>query len=146
MPTIEVDQRPTFHASLSAESRSSRCRLPIGISATRALRPSSPAAMSAPSPSLIRKSSHGSAPSIGIGGVRLRAFSSLRRGSGGAGGGPGCNTTMFSSAEFRELLDSESYIHLDRLREAARHGVPFELRGHVWKYLIGVSKADKCTF
>eukprot|EP00741_Cyanophora_paradoxa_P022528 tig00021464_g21754.t1 len=45
--------------------------------------------------------------------------------------------------EFRELLGAEMYVEMDRLRTAARHGIPKEVRGEVWKYLLDVSKADR---
>ncbi|CAG8495291.1 5610_t:CDS:2, partial [Ambispora leptoticha] len=45
--------------------------------------------------------------------------------------------------EFKEILNTEVYVDLDRLRESARHGIPMEVRGEGWKYLLGVCPADK---
>nr|KAJ3419419.1 hypothetical protein HK105_006988 [Polyrhizophydium stewartii] len=41
--------------------------------------------------------------------------------------------------DFQEILSAESYVDVQKLRSAAQHGVPDE----VWKYLLGVSTADK---
>ena len=52
---------------------------------------------------------------------------------------------MASSAdEYRELLSSEMFVELDKLRDIAKHGVPEALRGDVWCYLLGVHHPDKC--
>ncbi|KAI8355103.1 rab-GTPase-TBC domain-containing protein [Choanephora cucurbitarum] len=45
--------------------------------------------------------------------------------------------------DFNEILQSEVYVDLERLRLLARHGIPNELRGEVWKYLLGVEQADR---
>ncbi|KAJ2123434.1 hypothetical protein IWW56_004955 [Coemansia sp. RSA 2131] len=45
--------------------------------------------------------------------------------------------------EFDELLESEVFIDVNKLRKCARHGIPEELRGEVWKYLLGVEKSDR---
>ncbi|KAL6065068.1 Rab-GAP TBC domain-containing protein, variant 2 [Balamuthia mandrillaris] len=45
--------------------------------------------------------------------------------------------------EFVELLEGESAIDLNNLREVSMFGVPESVRGEVWKYLLGVSKEDK---
>ncbi|KAI8144936.1 rab-GTPase-TBC domain-containing protein [Fennellomyces sp. T-0311] len=45
--------------------------------------------------------------------------------------------------DYNDLLQSEVYVDLERLRILARHGVPNELRGEVWKYLLGVQQADR---
>ncbi|KAL9542828.1 hypothetical protein MBANPS3_008415 [Mucor bainieri] len=45
--------------------------------------------------------------------------------------------------DFQEILQSEVYVDLERLRILARHGVPEQLRGEVWKYLLGVQQADR---
>ncbi|KAI7895697.1 rab-GTPase-TBC domain-containing protein [Mucor mucedo] len=45
--------------------------------------------------------------------------------------------------DFQEILQSEVYVDLERLRILARHGVPSQLRGEVWKYLLGVQQADR---
>ena len=47
--------------------------------------------------------------------------------------------------EYREILTSEVFIELDKLRDIARHGVPDHLRGDVWCYLLGVRQPDKST-
>ncbi|ORZ26113.1 rab-GTPase-TBC domain-containing protein [Absidia repens] len=45
--------------------------------------------------------------------------------------------------DYQELLQSEVYVDLDRLRILARQGVPHQIRGEVWKYLLGVQQADR---
>ncbi|ORZ25312.1 rab-GTPase-TBC domain-domain-containing protein [Absidia repens] len=45
--------------------------------------------------------------------------------------------------DYQELLQSEVYVDLDRLRILARQGVPQQIRGEVWKYLLGVQQADR---
>ncbi|PKC07607.1 RabGAP/TBC [Rhizophagus irregularis] len=45
--------------------------------------------------------------------------------------------------EFNDILNAEVHIDLDKLRESSRHGVPMEIRGDVWKYLLGVNPADR---
>jgi len=43
-------------------------------------------------------------------------------------------------AKFQEMLMAEDrYVDVTQLREAARHGIPKQMRGEVWKYLIGVA-------
>ncbi|CAO3599790.1 unnamed protein product [Absidia cylindrospora] len=44
---------------------------------------------------------------------------------------------------YQELLQSEVYVDLDWLRILARQGVPHQIRGEVWKYLLGVQQADR---
>ncbi|KAK4532807.1 hypothetical protein CCYA_CCYA14G3664 [Cyanidiococcus yangmingshanensis] len=46
-------------------------------------------------------------------------------------------------AHIRELIEDESHVDLDKLAECARAGLPASVRGDVWKYLLGVAKADK---
>ncbi|CAG8536082.1 10200_t:CDS:2, partial [Ambispora gerdemannii] len=50
---------------------------------------------------------------------------------------------MATINEFKEILNTEVYVDLDRLRESARHGIPMEVRGEVWKYLLEVNPADR---
>ncbi|KAJ2313786.1 hypothetical protein IWW54_001300 [Coemansia sp. RSA 2705] len=45
--------------------------------------------------------------------------------------------------DFVELLESEVFIDVNKLRKCARHGIPDELRGEVWKFLLGVEKSDR---
>eukprot|EP00475_Leptophrys_vorax_P022639 TRINITY_DN30855_c0_g1_i1.p1 TRINITY_DN30855_c0_g1~~TRINITY_DN30855_c0_g1_i1.p1 ORF type:complete len:363 (+),score=63.80 TRINITY_DN30855_c0_g1_i1:51-1139(+) len=52
-------------------------------------------------------------------------------------------SSTFDSEYFEELINSDVDVDLERLREAARFGIPPTLRGEVWKYLLGVCKADK---
>eukprot|EP00466_Bigelowiella_natans_P014170 jgi/Bigna1/81603/fgenesh1_pg.82_\ len=43
-------------------------------------------------------------------------------------------------AKFQEMLMPEDrYVDVTQLREQARHGIPKQMRGEVWKYLIGVA-------
>eukprot|EP00164_Ancoracysta_twista_P017920 GFYU01030766.1.p1 GENE.GFYU01030766.1~~GFYU01030766.1.p1 ORF type:complete len:282 (-),score=63.91 GFYU01030766.1:72-917(-) len=46
-------------------------------------------------------------------------------------------------AEYQEVLQTEVYVDVDKLRQVSRHGIPTEVRGEVWKYLLRVSKPDK---
>jgi hypothetical protein len=46
-------------------------------------------------------------------------------------------------SEIRELIEDESHVDLVKLAEIARGGLPAALRGDVWRYLLGVAKADK---
>jgi hypothetical protein len=48
-----------------------------------------------------------------------------------------------SAMDFVELLSAETLVDLDKLRAAARFGVPDEVRGEVWLYLLGVEGPDK---
>eukprot|EP00126_Sphaerothecum_destruens_P005686 Sdes_comp18959_c1_seq1m9486 len=51
---------------------------------------------------------------------------------------------MFTAAEeFQEVLGTEMYVDMEKLREMASEGVPDEVRGEVWKYLLGVNRPDK---
>ncbi|KAJ2069225.1 hypothetical protein GGI08_000468 [Coemansia sp. S2] len=45
--------------------------------------------------------------------------------------------------DYDEVLESEVFIDVNRLRKYARHGIPLEIRGVVWKYLLGVEKSDR---
>ncbi|CAO3638552.1 unnamed protein product [Cunninghamella echinulata] len=45
--------------------------------------------------------------------------------------------------DFQEILQSEVYVDLERLRILARQGIPHQIRGEVWKYLLGVQQADR---
>ncbi|PHZ14603.1 RabGAP/TBC [Rhizopus microsporus ATCC 52813] len=45
--------------------------------------------------------------------------------------------------DFQEILQSEVYVDLERLRILAKHGIPNQLRSEVWKYLLGVQQADR---
>ncbi|KAI8062644.1 rab-GTPase-TBC domain-containing protein [Gongronella butleri] len=45
--------------------------------------------------------------------------------------------------DYEEILQSEVYVDIDRLRILARHGVPQQIRGDVWKFLLGVEQADR---
>ncbi len=46
----------------------------------------------------------------------------------------------------RELLESEDIVEFDKIVDLAVHGIPTKTRGEVWKYLLLVSKPDKCEF
>ncbi|KAI8347606.1 rab-GTPase-TBC domain-containing protein [Choanephora cucurbitarum] len=46
-------------------------------------------------------------------------------------------------SDFEDILQSEVYVDLERLRILARHGIPDQLRGEVWKYLLGIQQADR---
>ncbi|KAJ3014057.1 UNVERIFIED_CONTAM: hypothetical protein HDU68_000450 [Siphonaria sp. JEL0065] len=47
--------------------------------------------------------------------------------------------------EIRQILDAETLVDLDKLRQVGRYGVPDEIRGLTWKYLLGVETADKAN-
>jgi len=46
--------------------------------------------------------------------------------------------------EYQELMANEVYVEIDKLQDIAKHGIPDEVRGEVWKYLLGVQDPDKC--
>ncbi|KAJ3095230.1 hypothetical protein HDU97_007134 [Phlyctochytrium planicorne] len=48
-------------------------------------------------------------------------------------------------SEYMELLLAETLVDLDKLRSAARHGIPDEVRGEVWKFLLGVENPNKAN-
>ncbi|KAJ1660051.1 hypothetical protein IWQ61_000982 [Dispira simplex] len=50
-----------------------------------------------------------------------------------------------ATCELAKELDSETYVDVDRVRELCRDGVPPEIRGQVWKYLLGVELADRSS-
>jgi hypothetical protein len=52
---------------------------------------------------------------------------------------------MSSSYEdFVEVLENDDEVDVAKLADMAQHGVPAEVRGSVWKYLLGAAHADKC--
>ncbi|OMJ22997.1 putative mitotic check point protein BUB2 [Smittium culicis] len=44
---------------------------------------------------------------------------------------------------FYEILDSEVFVDVAKLRKASRNGIPDQLRPIVWKYLLGIEKPDR---
>jgi hypothetical protein len=52
---------------------------------------------------------------------------------------------MASSKDFRELLDVEVVVDLERLRDLSNGGIPDDFRGIVWSYLLGVRRPDKSS-
>jgi len=53
-----------------------------------------------------------------------------------------------SLLDFTELLnpdDDDGFVDVVKLREYAAHGIPAEIRGDVWLYLLGVVSSDKST-
>jgi len=60
-------------------------------------------------------------------------------------GAASASTMASNEEEYRELLNAEVFIELDKLRDIAQHGVPDSLRGEVWCYLLGVHHPDKCA-
>ncbi|KAI8969661.1 rab-GTPase-TBC domain-containing protein [Pilobolus umbonatus] len=46
-------------------------------------------------------------------------------------------------SDFKDILQSEVYVDLERLRMLSRHGIPDHLRSETWKYLLGVQQADR---
>lgn len=52
---------------------------------------------------------------------------------------------MSSSYEdFVEVLENDDEVDVAKLADMSQHGVPAEVRGAVWKYLLGAAHADKC--
>ncbi len=45
--------------------------------------------------------------------------------------------------ELTDLIDAETQVDMDRLKDLSRHGIPDSIRGHVWKYLLEVTSPDK---
>ncbi|KAK9766848.1 hypothetical protein K7432_003780 [Basidiobolus ranarum] len=45
--------------------------------------------------------------------------------------------------ELKEILNVEMYVDVEKLKRASRHGIPPEIRGKVWKFLLGVEQADR---
>ncbi|KAL7410315.1 hypothetical protein BDY24DRAFT_400128 [Mrakia frigida] len=50
-----------------------------------------------------------------------------------------------SVPEFLELLNAEQFVDLPKVKEFSRHGIPDEIRGEVWMYLLGVLSPDKTS-
>ncbi|KAK4046161.1 hypothetical protein OIV83_006302 [Microbotryomycetes sp. JL201] len=48
-----------------------------------------------------------------------------------------------SADEFLDVLNAEQYVDLDKLRSFARYGIPANVRGEVWLYLLGVLSQDR---
>src|SRR5438552_1569694 len=49
----------------------------------------------------------------------------------------------FSVDQFSDMIASDRDVDLDRLKAAARFGIPSSVRGEVWKLLLEVTHADK---
>ncbi|OLY78273.1 GTPase-activating protein gyp1 [Smittium mucronatum] len=49
-----------------------------------------------------------------------------------------------NSEIFYEILDSEVFVDVARLRKISQNGIPPDLRPIVWKYLLGIEKSDRC--
>ncbi|KAG0257880.1 hypothetical protein BG011_003694 [Mortierella polycephala] len=45
--------------------------------------------------------------------------------------------------EYEDVLNSEVWVEIPKLREYARHGIPKQVRGEVWLYLLGIKDADR---
>jgi hypothetical protein len=51
-----------------------------------------------------------------------------------------------SVEDFLDVLENDdAEVDVAKLADMAQHGVPSEVRGAVWKYLLGAAHADKCT-
>ncbi|PVU91682.1 hypothetical protein BB561_004278 [Smittium simulii] len=44
---------------------------------------------------------------------------------------------------FYQVLDSEVFVDLNRLKKCCSNGIPDQLRSIVWKYLLGIEKPDR---
>ncbi len=51
--------------------------------------------------------------------------------------------TLTHLEEFRDIMYTDNFVDLARLKNCALHGVPPEIRAEVWKYLLDVSNLDK---
>ncbi|KAJ3064432.1 hypothetical protein HDU98_012160 [Podochytrium sp. JEL0797] len=49
------------------------------------------------------------------------------------------------ASEIRQILDAETLVDLDKLRQLTRYGIPDEIRADTWQYLLGVETADKAN-
>eukprot|EP01135_Chromosphaera_perkinsii_P000681 Nk52_evm9s148 gene=Nk52_evmTU9s148 len=49
----------------------------------------------------------------------------------------------YTLEDFQEVLGTEMYVDMEKLREMAEEGVPDVVRVEVWKYLLGVARPDK---
>ena len=60
----------------------------------------------------------------------------------GEGGRKGRTEHLMAATleEYRDILIADTFVDLTRLKLCAQQGVPSEIRGEVWKYLLGVSK------
>ncbi|KAI8620302.1 rab-GTPase-TBC domain-containing protein [Chytriomyces sp. MP71] len=47
------------------------------------------------------------------------------------------------ASEIRQILEAETLVDIDKLREVGRYGCPEEVRADAWKYLLGVEAPDK---
>ncbi|KAK3805623.1 MAG: rab-GTPase-TBC domain-containing protein [Benniella sp.] len=45
--------------------------------------------------------------------------------------------------EYEEVLGAEVWVEVAKLREYARYGIPREVRGEAWLYLLGIQDADR---
>ncbi|KAK9764186.1 hypothetical protein K7432_008518 [Basidiobolus ranarum] len=45
--------------------------------------------------------------------------------------------------ELRDILNVEMYVNVEKLKRASRRGIPAEIRGEVWKFLLGVEQSDR---
>ncbi|KAG0055843.1 hypothetical protein BGZ83_007276 [Gryganskiella cystojenkinii] len=45
--------------------------------------------------------------------------------------------------EYEEVLNAEVWVEIPKLREYARHGVPRQVRGEVWLYLLDIQDANR---
>ncbi|ORY52972.1 RabGAP/TBC [Rhizoclosmatium globosum] len=49
------------------------------------------------------------------------------------------------ASEIRQILDAETLVDLEKLKQLGRYGVPDEVRADTWKYLLGIETADKAN-
>ncbi|GJQ15911.1 hypothetical protein GpartN1_g7702.t1 [Galdieria partita] len=54
-----------------------------------------------------------------------------------------CLSGDLEVARFRNWMEGESFVDIKSLREAAVLGIPIEVRGEVWKFLLNVTKPDR---
>ncbi|KAG0000241.1 hypothetical protein BGZ80_005316 [Entomortierella chlamydospora] len=45
--------------------------------------------------------------------------------------------------EYEEVLNSEVWVEVNKLRDYASHGISRKVRGEVWLYLLGIQEADR---
>jgi hypothetical protein len=51
-----------------------------------------------------------------------------------------------TTEEFLDLINNDADLDLQKLRESARRGIPVEVRGEVWKYLLLGDNEECRTF
>ena len=48
-----------------------------------------------------------------------------------------------TEGDIAEVLEAETLVDMQKLRELSTHGIPNNLRAEAWKYLLGVARPEK---